>query len=295
MNKYQVLEHFGLKADPFKGKLVETVDIIAVRSAIAGTVQNDDAVAVIGEVGTGKTTAVWESLKPKTDNRIPRLNIIEASIVDMETARIGMVEEAIVQDVSEEKPRKSRLARRRQVERLLGWGVRQQRKVCVVIDEAHALPLNTLRALKRLRELRYLGQSPLFSLLLIGQPLLKMKLERVKEMGLRTEIVELSGFSTGEQELYLEGIASICEPDTLALLASFNVSVLELQSIIYRILGEAYLAGEKKLSKGSLARFLGYKEEKKLAPSGELSEIVRSKLTTDEPRLTQVKKEVMRV
>ena len=67
-------------------------------------------------------------------------------------------------------------------------------KHCLIIDEAHALPIATLKHLKRFFELE-IGFKKLLSIILIGQPELKIKLSErdagVREVVQRTELVEL--------------------------------------------------------------------------------------------------------
>ncbi|XLM22759.1 AAA family ATPase, partial [Chromobacterium piscinae] len=78
---------------------------------------------------------------------------------------------------------------------------------CLVIDEAHSLPIPTLKHLKRFFELE-LGFKKLLSIILIGQPELKVKLSErdaaVREVVQRCEMVELAPLEGGRLEEYLK-------------------------------------------------------------------------------------------
>ncbi|MGH8088194.1 MAG: AAA family ATPase, partial [Stenotrophomonas sp.] len=75
----------------------------------------------------------------------------------------------------------------------------------LIIEEAHCLPLATLKHLKRFRELKD-GLRPLLSVILIGQPELQVKLSEhnpeVREVVQRIEIVNLPALDA-ELEGYL--------------------------------------------------------------------------------------------
>lgn len=78
-------------------------------------------------------------------------------------------------------------------------------KHLLVIEEAHGLPLPTLKHLKRFRELED-GFRKLLGIVLIGQPELRMKLSEtnpeVREVTQRIELVELQALDA-ELENYL--------------------------------------------------------------------------------------------
>ncbi|MFO6979429.1 AAA family ATPase, partial [Pseudomonas aeruginosa] len=77
----------------------------------------------------------------------------------------------------------------------------------LIIEEAHSLPIPTLKQLKRLRELEA-GFTKLVSIILIGQPELGTKLSPrngdVREVVQRIEIVELEPLPVAAVEKHLE-------------------------------------------------------------------------------------------
>ena len=85
-------------------------------------------------------------------------------------------------------------ARFRQLHESLRESSRAGHSHVLVIEEAHSLPLATLKHLKRFRELKD-GLRPLLSVILIGQPELGLKLSEhnpeVREVVQRIEVVHL--------------------------------------------------------------------------------------------------------
>ncbi|MCY1509414.1 putative secretion ATPase, PEP-CTERM locus subfamily [compost metagenome] len=77
----------------------------------------------------------------------------------------------------------------------------------LIIEEAHSLPIPTLKQLKRLRELE-VGFTKLVSIILIGQPELEIKLSprngEVREVVQRIEIARLEPVPVAAVEQHLE-------------------------------------------------------------------------------------------
>jgi type II secretory pathway predicted ATPase ExeA len=76
----------------------------------------------------------------------------------------------------------------------------------LIIEEAHSLPIATLKHLKRLRELET-GFTKLLSIILIGQPELKVKLSErnaeVREVVQRIEVAELQPLTAARLDEFL--------------------------------------------------------------------------------------------
>lgn len=183
---------FGLFRDPFADEAMQgsddvftTPDIRYVREALYQTARHGGFMAVIGESGAGKST-----LRRDLTERINRENapviVIEPYIIAMEdnnvkgkTLKAAAIAEAIISTIA---PLES--IRRSQA----GFSH------VLVIEEAHSLPIPTLKHLKRFFELES-GFKKLLSIVLIGQPELATKLSErnmeVREVVQRCEVVEL--------------------------------------------------------------------------------------------------------
>ena len=92
------------------------------------------------------------------------------------------------------KTKSSPEARFRQVHETLRNSARAGHSHVLIIEEAHSLPMATLKHLKRFRELKD-GLRPLLSIILVGQPELATKLSEhnpeVREVVQRIELVAL--------------------------------------------------------------------------------------------------------
>ena len=156
---------FGLFRDPFADEAMQgaddvftTPDIRYVREALFQTARHGGFLAVIGESGAGKSTL--------------RRDLIE---------RVESI-------------KRSQDARFRQLHRVLKDSSQAGFSHVLVIEEAHSLPIPTLKHLKRFFELES-GFKKLLSIVLIGQPELADKLSErnmeVREVVQRCEVVEL--------------------------------------------------------------------------------------------------------
>ncbi|OHT25836.1 hypothetical protein A3Q29_00275 [Providencia stuartii] len=201
-------KHFGLFRDPFSDEALQgaedvfvTPDIRYVREALYQTARYGGFLAVIGESGAGKST-----LRRDLIDRINRENdpiiVIEPYIIAMEdndikgkTLKAGSIAEAIINTITPlENVKRSQEARYRQLHRVLKDSSNAGYQHVLVIEEAHALPIPTLKHLKRFFELEN-GFKKLLSIVLIGQPELSLKLsernQAVREVVQRCEAVQL--------------------------------------------------------------------------------------------------------
>ncbi|MFE8048776.1 ExeA family protein [Brenneria goodwinii] len=199
---------FGLFRDPFADDAMQgsedvftTPDIRYVREALYQTAKHGGFMAVIGESGAGKST-----LRRDLIDRINRENapviVIEPYIIAMEdndvkgkTLKAASIAEAIINTIAPlEGVKRSQEARYRQLHRVLKESSNAGYNHVLIIEEAHSLPIPTLKHLKRFFELES-GFKKLLSIVLIGQPELAVKLSErnmeVREVVQRCEVVEL--------------------------------------------------------------------------------------------------------
>ena len=198
--------HFKLVANPFDDitghdDVFLSKDIRYVREAMYHLARHGGFMAVVGESGSGKST-----LRRDLIDRIVRehqnVHIMEPYVLGMEdndkigkTLKALHIAEAIMATVAPSEPIKSSPeARFRQLHNVLRDSSRAGQAHCLIIEEAHGLPIPTIKHLKRFLELED-GFKKLMSIILLGQPELRQKLSeanpQVREVVQRCEVVEL--------------------------------------------------------------------------------------------------------
>lgn len=200
-------KHFALKTDPLADDLQTHEDVFLtpdsryVRETLWHTARHGGFVAVVGESGAGKST-----LRRDLVDRIRRegagVVVIEPYVLGMEdndikgkTLKAAHIAEAIITAICPlEKHKRSPEARFRQAHEALLSGTQAGMTYLLVIEEAHRLPLPTLKHLKGFFELEN-GFKKLLGIVLLGQPELRLKLSEqnhaVREVVQRCEVVEL--------------------------------------------------------------------------------------------------------
>lgn len=198
--------HFSIFAEPFgevrsSKEVFTSPDIRYIREALFHTAKHGGFIAVWGESGSGKST-LRKDLIERIEAENAQVQLIEPYIVGMEdndmkgkTLRATHVAEAIMDAVAPlVKLQKSPEKRFRQVHDALRDSARTGYSHCLVIEEAHSIPIPVLKHLKRFYELED-GFKKLISIILVGQPELAVKLDernpQVREVVQRCELVQL--------------------------------------------------------------------------------------------------------
>ena len=200
-------KHFGLSCDPFARDLESHEDVYItpdtryVTEALWSTALHGGLLAVVGESGSGKTTLL-DDLADRISRDSAPLVLIRPDVTGMETSdvrgrvlRVGHIQEAVIRALAPDASLKSSPeARADQMRRLLIAARESGKRVCLAFDEAHAMPIATLKHLKRLLEVKQ-GFTRLLSIVLLGQPELGTRLSErnpeVREVVQRCEVVTL--------------------------------------------------------------------------------------------------------
>lgn len=198
--------HFKLSRNPFeepahRDQVFASAGSRYVRAALMDAAMHHGFIAIIGESGSGKTTLREELEERIRDEGKPVLLIkpytlaMEPNDVKGKQMKSGQIAEALAHALAPSVTLKSSPeARFRQVHELLRDSCRAGMRHLLLIEEAHRLPLATLKHLKGWLELKD-GLRRLLGVCLIGQPeladILAEQRREIREVVQRCEKVHL--------------------------------------------------------------------------------------------------------
>ncbi len=243
--------HFGLPTNPFDSEVTCSEEMFTngeirfVREACWQAATGGRFVAVVGESGAGKTTLLADLKERITTDRKPAV-VIEPSVLGMEETdkrgkqlKAGDILTAICMTLAPNTPvAQTSEKRTRQAEKLLAGSTTAGNSHLLLIEEAHALPVATLKHLKRLHErMRLNGRKPMLGILLLGQPELNDTLSDrkhdVREVVQRVELVQLQPLDH-DLGAYLAFRAKAAGRDLATLLAPEAVDALRARLTVMR-------------------------------------------------------------
>ena len=206
----EAMKHFKIFRNPFIDDIQKDSDIYMseehryIYEAMTDAAKHGGFLAVIGEVGSGKSVMrrkVVEQLKKDGDTIV-----IFPQMIDKTRVNAASICDAIIMDLSEDKPSMKLEAKTRQVHKLLLERAKQGFRSVLIIEEAHDLHTNTLKYLKRFYELED-GFRKLLGIILIGQTELKNLFNEaahieMREVIRRIQTAEIKGLN-GNTKDYL--------------------------------------------------------------------------------------------
>lgn len=181
------LEHFGLNEPPFK--ITPATDFFfsgdnrgeILDALIYAIAESEGIIKITGEVGSGKTMLCRMLLErlplqmetiylanPSLSREEMLYAIADGLGLNLEGQRVNVIMQTL--------------------QNLLAQKSTEGKRIVVLVDEAHAMPLDTLEELRLLYNLQ-LGNSKLLQIVLFGQPELNSKLDQPNMRQLKDRIV----------------------------------------------------------------------------------------------------------
>lgn len=203
MISQEAMKHFKVFRNPFIDDIQKDSDIYMsdehryIEAAMLDAARHGGFLAVIGEVGSGKSVMrrkVVEQLRKDGD-----VLVIYPQMIDKTRLTAASICDAIVMDISSDRPRLKLEQKTRQVQKLLLERSKQNYRSVLMIEEAHDLNIHTLKYLKRFYEIED-GYKKLLSIILIGQIELKHIFNEslhidMREVIRRCQIAEIQGLN----------------------------------------------------------------------------------------------------
>ena len=263
-----VLAFFGMEKNPFYminsgEEFFQSSEFRKAYSMIEYALKHNALIAVIGDLGSGKTNAVREAQFSLENVEGLRAEFLMIDNEDKEGMRISSVIDAFLQkfDISRMPPSMER--RTWAVRYQLSRAVKEGRRICVVIDEAQRLSGHFLKSLKGLHEQsRFAHYSSLFSVVLLGHKQLEEKYQRVaRDVWDRLDagnLVRMGNMTPHEVSDYIaHRLETAGHPDLFGESARLAVgrlvsSPLAINGVCWRILEAACVDNEKHISEHSV-------------------------------------------
>ena len=243
----------GLPPDPWADLDVNTADAARTAQMVQAAADARAFVSIVGPRGAGKTCAVRRALE-RIDARV-----VEPLRVSRDQLHLGDIETAIVRDLSDERVRRSGEARSEQVRRILR-AVGSRQRIVLLIDDAHVLHHQTVRGLKRLRELGAVSRrGVVLGIVLVGQ---SDRTERAAEVRLRSDRLTFAGLTTAEARAAVDRAMNrdreLVAADALAeLVASERArNWLDLEALVDECLTEAVMRGANRVDSACVGAVL---------------------------------------
>ncbi|MFH1157079.1 MAG: ATP-binding protein [Pseudomonadota bacterium] len=214
MDKLTSLEVFvncGFKADLFRKTHFETGDSMRIKRLLTMAIQARAMISVVGDRGIGKTTAIQKAMSDVA------ATVVYVGPADKERVTVGDIEREMIMSLSDENPKTNRVVRARQLRRIIG-SASGKKEIVLIIEESHRISSQTLRSIKTLREMEWMGAHNLFTVVFAGQSD-PMNRPGVSEVRLRSDSVYMKGMGKDEIAEYIRAtVGRVFEEDAIEMI-----------------------------------------------------------------------------
>jgi type II secretory pathway predicted ATPase ExeA len=251
-SKYELFANLGFDRDPFKAIKHETADSIRLRRILKMAIKDHAMISIVGERGIGKTSAIEDALAEL------KLKPIMVNPAGKERILVDDIEQEMIYGISDEKPKRGKVVRSKQLRRLVGEAATKV-EVVLVIEEAHRIHGQTLRSLKTLREMKWMGEKDLFTIIFVGQSD-PMNKAGVAEVRLRSDSVQMQGLTSKEIEVYVnDTIGSMFSEEVVSDVALMPDArnFLNLQAILLKLISNGVSNGRDTVTREDFIEVFG--------------------------------------
>lgn len=229
--------YFHLRHDPFDvreprqiGEAFTTKALDVLLDQVSDAINYQSFLAVIGEIGSGKSTLKRRLIESAEKSR-NKLHVIWPDFADMERVTPAAIVATILEHFGQ-RPRQRLVTAQRQLKSLLAELHDQGVRVALGFDEAHRLNDTMLSALKNFYELGTGGYDKFLGVVLFGQPRFKNRMydAEFQEIAERLEIIEMPKFSPQQAWDYVAHRVRLAGGDAEKLFERAAVTRLAAQS-----------------------------------------------------------------
>ncbi len=255
MNRILIRQAMNLPSNPWGQLNLTTADgnrvKTMVKAAIGQHTGDQAMVSILGPRGNGKTRAVRQALES-----CAQCQLVEVLRLDKKKVQISDIEAALADNLAPKGFNLGRTGetRTRRLRQVLGEAAKHG-PIVLMVDDAHELHPNTIRATKRLRELVWGGRTPLLGVVLIGQ---RDMLQGIDEVQLRADTLWMEGLTGAEALTALKHtVAQAFEPAALEALATSGANWLDLIANADKALAHAHAQGHAKVTLTDAVQSIG--------------------------------------
>lgn len=280
----KAIRHFGLQFDPFdvdripgEDEVFSTPELDAVVQRVKDAVLYQRFVAVIGDIGSGKTLLKMRVAAELAKEDKVQTHLIYPEFFEMEQVEVHAIASYILSDLGQTVPR-SKPERVKAIKTLLDEMYYEDIRVSLIIDEAHHLNDRVLTSLKNFWELSKGISSAgaggrnrsftnrLLGVVLFGQPQFvqsRLRNSLFREIRQRVQIIEMPKLATKkgnkvdwsparnyiEHRIRLAGgdPSRIFDPEALDIICRNAVTPLTIGNLVNECLTETYELDEKQV------------------------------------------------
>lgn len=179
--------------------IIETGNVRSIKNAVRHTVSKNGMMAVVAEIGSGKTT-MFDYLEDYWKSHPDKFRVVTVKSFDSPYSKIGILMRFLLEAMNPDVhiPRGNERMYKLLADELRKYS-KKNFKIILMIDEAQDLRNQTFYDIKKIHEISGNGMSHLFSVILFGKPVRKWdRLYAGPEIGYRMDITFLEGLADEE-------------------------------------------------------------------------------------------------